>query len=226
MMKTIILLSLLLLPVAVAAQETQISFNAVLREQTRLGYEPHNWGAKIEGIWKFNDSFLFVGYVSALDSPKRDSGTGSSAFGSAGIRWTPLRFDQADVFTEVDGIVGALNTVLYRKTVAHIRAGAGVRVLDKRLQLQVSRLFTDLLPDALKLLEERGFDPVALRTALNRLHGWDYEAQYWSKPWRENSKWGMRFAFRVSHSNFVKNFQQERATAWWAQYEVGPYRRF
>jgi len=211
-----------------SATTTQVNTSLVEREQTRLGYEPHNLGIKVEGIYRVSSSWVIVGYATALSSPKRDSGTGKSGFASLGGRWIPIAFKGARFFGEIDFIVGALNTRLYRKTIAHFRTGLGALLLNDRLLLEVSRLHRDVFPDAAKLLKERGFDPSALHTTFNQLSAWDYEGQYWHKPWNFEGKKrvlgdGIKLAMRISATKFVKNEFGERGRGAFVQFEVGPY---
>lgn len=226
MKRLLLALALLIaLPLTASAQSTQVVFSGVLREQTRLGYHPFNGGVKIEGDYRFSDAWTAVSYVSWLHSPKVDSGTGNSYFASLGARWSPFRWSRVEPFGEVDFVMGALNTVRYRKTVAHFRTGLGVRLLNHRLLVEVSRLYQDLLPDAAKLLKERGNDVSALHTTFNQVSGWDYELQYWY-PFAEGSRWGVKSAVRIQRAKFIKNPFGDRGRAWWGQLEAGVYKTF
>lgn len=223
-------LLLLALGICAYAQQNQISGAFVLKEDAGNGYHRHNPGFKIEADYEVRPRWTIVSYGSILHSPKQDSGTGTSYFASTGMRysfWEPRRWEAQgwNAFAEADFIVGALNTVKYRKTVAHFRTGLGVRVLDKRLLLEVSHLFQDMLPDAAKLLKEEGFSTAALHTTFNQLSAWDYDAQYWH-PLNPESKWGAKASFRVQRNKFVANQAGERGRAWMVQTELGIYRAF
>lgn len=226
-MKRLVLLALIALyPTLAHAQMTQIATSVVVREQGNLGYRHYNLGLTVEGDYKLGNDWTGVGYLSYIHTPKVDSGTGNSYFGSLGARWSPLHWKHVEPFGEADFIMGALNTISYRKTVAHFRTGIGVRLLDRRLLLEVSRLFQDMLPDAATLLKERGQDVTALHTTFNQSSAWAYEFQYWTRPFSENSKWGAKVALRIQHARFVKNPFGDRGRAWWGQTEFGFYRSF
>lgn len=222
----LMLFALLATSISTAAQETQIAVSFILRQQTHLGYEPANVGLKIEGDYKLPRHFTIVGYATGIRSPKVDSGTGKSGFLSLGARWDPVAYKGVRFFGEFDAILGALVTDPYRKTIFHFRNALGVKLLDGRLLLDVARLYQDLLPDAAKLLKERGFDPSALHTTFNQLSGWDYEGQYWTRPLKEGSRWGMKGALRYSTSKFVRSQAGDLGHGWLMQFEIGPYWKF
>ena len=220
-MKSILII--LLLAITAVAQETQVSTSFVLREQTRLGYKPHTIGLKVEGVYKINDQWAVVGYATGLKSTKVDSDTGKSGFLSLGARWAPLEYKNIHFFGEFDAILGALITDPYRKTVFHFRNAIGIKMFHGRLMIDAARLYQDILPDAAKLLKERGFDSAAFKhTTFNQLSAWDYEAYYWTQS-KENAKWGIRSGFRYSSSKFVRDQTGVKGTGWIMQYEIGPY---
>ena len=82
---------LLCLSVLASAQDNQVSASFVLKQQTKLGYEPSNLGLKIEGVYNLPSNFTLVAYATGIRSPKVDSGTGKSGFLSLGARWAPIR---------------------------------------------------------------------------------------------------------------------------------------
>lgn len=222
-----VLIILLLLCVPAVAQDSQVSASFVYRDQTRLGYKPHNVGAKLELDYKLTETLTAVAYGTALYSPKVDSGTGKSGFVSAGVRWSPtrVRFGRFEPFGEFDAILGALKTDPYRKTVFHFRNGLGTTVgLGEygSLLVEVSRLYQDILPDAAKLLKEE--DAAALHTTFNQLSAWEFELQHWS-PTYGDSKLGIKTGLRHSRSKFLGNPNGDLRRGWLLQFEVGVYRK-
>lgn len=217
---------LLCLSVLASAQDNQVSASFVLKQQTKLGYEPSNLGLKIEGVYNLPYNFTLVAYATGIRSPKVDSGTGKSGFLSLGTRWAPITYKGVRFFGEFDGILGALVTKPYRKTVFHFRSAVGVKLLEGRLIVDVARLHKDILPDGLELLRERGFDTSAIHTAFNQLSGWDYEAYYWTRPLREGGRVGARGGLRYSTSKSINSQFGDRGTGWLVQFEVGPYWKF
>ena len=215
---------LCILAIGIQAQESQVSLNFVLREQPKLGYHHGNKGVKIEGIYKINDQWSVVAYATGLSSPKQDSGTGISGFLSLGTRWAPITIKSVKLFGELDAILGVLITDPYRKTVFHFRNALGVKLLDERLLIDVARLYQDILPDAAKLFKEG--NPAFRYTTFNQLSAWELESYYWTKPFKEDGRVGLRGGLRYSASKFVKNPFGELGTGYLIQFEIGPYLKF
>lgn len=226
-MKRLLALVVLTLCVGMSAyaQDSQVSASFVLRDQTRLGYQPHTLGAKLEGVYKLKmTKWVVVAYATGLASRKVDSGTGKSGFLSLGTRWTPITYKGVGVFGEFDAILGALVTDPYRKTVFHFRNAVGAKFLDGHLLVDVARLYQDILPDAVKLFKQG--NPAWIHTTFNQLSGWDYEAYYWTHPLKEGAKWGAKGGLRYSTSKFARSEAGDKGTGWLLQFEIGPYWRF
>lgn len=223
-MRLLLIALFFLMPVGAMAQDTQVALTFVSRVQSRLGYLPNNYGAKVEGDYELNEKWVVLAHITGLHTPKRDSGTGNSVFAASGARWTPIRVGGVGIFGEFDLTGGYLSTALYSKGVLHFRNAVGVRLLEDRLLLAAGRLYQDMLPDAAKFLKEQGFDPESLKATFNQLSAWQGHVEYWTKPIHRESKWGLKVVFRYDSSKFVDAFERKR-TGWMIQYEFGPYRK-